>query len=81
MTIKGLGLMQDKGDNFLVSKKLHLMDLLAFEEVWFGYRVILGKVCQLVNYISKCRACNMIVWRSSCIIMSKQHTYSDLVWA
>ena len=56
MTIKGLGLMQDKGDNFLVSKKLHLMDLLAFEEVWFGYRVILGKVCQLVNSISKCRA-------------------------
>ena len=30
--------MQDEGYNFLVGEKLHLMD---FEEVWFGYRVIL----------------------------------------
>ena len=27
---------QDKGDNFFVGEKSHLMDLLAFEEVWFG---------------------------------------------
>ena len=69
------GLSQDKGYNLLVGKKLYFVELLAFEEVCCSYRVIVREICQLVDHVSKSRACYMIML-TFVIYVSKAESWS-----